>query len=286
MNIDDEQYKSSEILDSLIAYNIMDSFEDSLNNIIELSNILYFITQEEIDMIDTCFKKYISFKRKQLHNLEHMLYAVQNAEFILQKESNSYFFNQNTSINISNETKDIIKNTINNNNQENDDIFLLKDSKILILNKLIFDLKDELLILYFKVIKICRNFLNILKINDFNESKLFFLKTIADHKRYIYEITHNKNDLFEIGIIYGEAISEANIIKQKNQCDLNYFKFYLNYVVYLHDILLEKIKAINLAKQILEEALFSFDKIKLINETEIILICQLFKDNISLWNKN
>jgi hypothetical protein len=272
------------LFDKLLLSELIDNYENSLNIITEISNSNFYITQEELDLIDTIIKKYVSNKRKQLHRLDFLLYSIGTTENLNKKISNNTItITQQQISTINQETRNLIKNTVSKEIEQSIDDVIDNDKKINVLQKLINDLKDELPNLYLKVTLICQSFLNNLKNNDLPEVKLFFLKMMADHKRYNYEITNNIEDRLDIGLIYGDALIEANKIKQNNKHNICYLKFFLNYTVYLHDILLEKEKAINVAKEVLQDSLFLFEEIKSNYQKDLILICQILKDNIALW---
>ena len=65
--------------------------------------------------------------------------------------------------------------------------------------------------------------------------------------------------------------------------DTTYLTLYLNYSVFLHDVLNERAQAINTAKQILHSSLKDTDEITENHQKDIIILCQMIKDNLSLW---
>jgi 14-3-3 protein epsilon len=111
-------------------------------------------------------------------------------------------------------------------------------------------------------------------------SKIFFLKNKADHFRYLQEITENNDFIEEAKKFYTEAIQ---LTKNLNLTDTTYLTLYLNYSVFLHDVLNERTQAINTAKQILHSALKDTDEITENHQKDIIILCQMIKDNLSLW---
>ena len=59
--------------------------------------------------------------------------------------------------------------------------------------------------------------------------------------------------------------------------------FYLNYSVFLHDTLENTAEAINISKSCLYDALRDTEEIVDNSQKDIVLLCQMLKDNISLW---
>lgn len=282
MSDDDYQY----LFDKLILSEITDNYENALDTLFELSKFSFFVTKEDLEMFDFSLKKTISVKRRQYQRLEFLILSVDLSESVSKKMSNGNIVlgqhNKDRAI-INEETRNLIRNTVNKE-EEVDLVFNLKvDKKEEVLGKLFSDLSNELPILYNKVLIICDNFLENLKNNDMPEVRLFFLKTKADHKRYKYEISIRLDDKLDTGLQYGEALKEAVKIKQNNKTDLSYLKFYLNYTVYLHDIMEDKEKAIEIAQNVLKEGLFLFDEINNNYQKDVILICQTLKDNIAMW---
>lgn len=111
-------------------------------------------------------------------------------------------------------------------------------------------------------------------------SKIFFLKNKADHYRYLQEITDNNDFTNEAKKYYTEAIT---LTKGLNLTDTTYLTLYLNYSVFLHDVLNDRLSAIKNAKMILHAALKDTDEITENHQKDIIILCQMIKDNLSLW---
>ena len=59
--------------------------------------------------------------------------------------------------------------------------------------------------------------------------------------------------------------------------------FYLNYSVFLHDTLQNTEEAIKISKNCLYDALRDTEEIVDNSQKDIVLLCQMLKDNISLW---
>lgn len=156
-----------------------------------------------------------------------------------------------------------------------------KEKNFQLLEMLRKKLSSEILNLCDKTIKICHNFLN----NNPTYSKknqLYFNKAIADHYRYIYEIT-SETDIKNKAKEYYEK--SLGIVKEckLGSTDTTYLTFYLNYSVFLHDTLENTQEAINISKSCLYDALRDTEEIVDNSQKDIVLLCQMLKDNISLW---
>ena len=65
--------------------------------------------------------------------------------------------------------------------------------------------------------------------------------------------------------------------------DIAYLTFYLNYSVFLHDTMKNTEESIKYSKACLYEALKDTEDIVDNSQKDIVLLCQMLKDNISLW---
>lgn len=97
----------------------------------------------------------------------------------------------------------------------------------------------------------------------------------------MHEISENKTFLEESKKYYEEAItnSKGNL----GNTDNLFLTLYLNYSVFLHDVLNDKANSIKIAKQVLHFALKDTDEITDNHQKDIIILCQMIKDNLSLW---
>lgn len=145
-------------------------------------------------------------------------------------------------------------------------------------------LSSEIIVLCNQVITICENILQLQSIINQKQKKvtLFFTKTLADHYRYIYEINEEDDAKEKARQIYQAALK---IIEEGKflPTDITYLTFYLNYCVFLHDTLGDKTEAIKVAKSSLHAALKDTEEIVDNSQKDIILICQMIKDNLALW---
>ncbi len=142
-------------------------------------------------------------------------------------------------------------------------------------------LSEEILLLCNKTIEISQNFLR----NNPSFSKktqLYFTKTIADHYRYIYEINNNEEIKLKSKDYYEKSLQTIKECKYTST-ETPYLTFYLNYSVFLHDTMKNNEEAIKVSKTCLYEALKDTEEIVDNSQKDIVLLCQMLKDNISLW---
>ena len=168
---------------------------------------------------------------------------------------------------------------------EKDSILNISDNMhllLLIKNKIIHFITSNCL----NVIEICKNFLNnITKSGNnskFKKAKLYFQKNIGDHFRYLFELSCNNEFKEKAKEAYKDALSTAEGEKF-SPTDMTYLTFFLNYSVFLHDIMEDGIEAERRAKAILHAALKETEEITENHQKDIILLCQVIKDNLSLW---
>lgn len=152
-----------------------------------------------------------------------------------------------------------------------------------LLNLLKGKLSEEIIVLCNKAIEISQNMLKPNKNpNKYKKAKLFFLKTISDHYRYIHEV--NEDPLYKDKA--NDAYKDALLCAENDKfpsTDIIYLTFFLNYSVFLHDTMNDKAEAVRIAKTTLHAALRDTEEIVDNNQKDIILICQMIKDNLSLW---
>lgn len=289
--ISDNNNSVQDCLNKLVMCEVTNNYTAALDILANLSDISFFITKENIKLIDSCFKNTVNYKRKEYQKLEFIISTVNLEDnYIANGKLNNSIQNLDNKNNFDEYTKDIMKSSLDNDNQlDYKEMYynnlLNKDKKLEILNLILDDLKLELPKLYEFAQTISIKFLDNLLNNDYSEVKLFFYKSIADFKRYTFEISCKIDDKLIMGDYYSKALKEALLVKEADKFNLSYIKFYLNYTVYLHDIMEETEKAILEAKKVLQDALFVFDDIKNNNEKDIILICQILKDNIAVWSQ-
>ena len=117
------------------------------------------------------------------------------------------------------------------------------------------------------------------------ETKVFFLKLKGDYFRYRAEFTvsaENENATNQAEKAYREAyeIAEKNIpISSSTRLGLA-----LNFSVFYYEIRNQKEEACNIAKSAFEESMKILDDLERIKAKDTILIIQLLKENLILWN--
>lgn len=169
----------------------------------------------------------------------------------------------------------IYKETLNENKNE-----------IVLLSILKENLSNEIINICEKVINICLNFLKTSDANDKNKKlKLYFVKNVADHYRYIFELTEKEDDKFKATEYYNKGLHIAETGKFM-PTDIIYLTFFLNYTVYLYDVMDNKAEAIRRSKIVLNAALKDTEEITENTQRDIILVCQIIKDNLALWKHN
>jgi len=169
----------------------------------------------------------------------------------------------------------INKETLNNNKNE-----------ILLLNILKDNLSLEIINLSQKVIEFSKNFLITIEENSNKKKlKLFFVKNIADHYRYIFELNEKEEHKLLASDFYNQALLIAETGKFL-ATDIIYLTFFLNYTVFLYEVMENKSEAIKRSKIVLNAALKDTEEISENCQRDIILLCQLIKDNLALWRHN
>lgn len=117
------------------------------------------------------------------------------------------------------------------------------------------------------------------------ETKVFFLKLKGDYERYRCEFTHDTE--FEEACNEAEAAySEAYKIAEKhiNIANSTRLGLALNFSVFYYEIKNKKEEACEIAKNAFEEAIKILDDLEKTKARDTILIIQLLKENLILWN--
>lgn len=117
------------------------------------------------------------------------------------------------------------------------------------------------------------------------ETKIFYLKLKADFLRYKAEVTLNneyEKNYKESSIAYAEGHALAQSLPISNPIRLG---LALNYSVLYYEVILNKEEAVNIAKESYDEAMKIIDELDKTKSKDTILIIQLLKENLDLWNK-
>lgn len=273
----------NQCFNNLVISEISGDYSNILIELSKLSELKFSIKPYELDLIDSCLKNSISKLRK---NLNHIIFTKETLNIIKTKQSSCLVELEESKLrDLNQSTQNIIKHTAKRDDRCS---FYLPDSLPLfnqrrLLMKTEEDYKKLLTKLYSQVILICVNFQTKLINKDQEDVKLFFIKTIADHKRYTYELTGADNDKIEAEAFYKEAKKAASQLRAVDKYNLLYLKFYINYTVFLYDILEDGSRAVEETKQVLETTLLDYNEIKTNEQKDLILIWQIMKENLALW---
>ncbi len=247
-----KESKSAQVGNDLRLYDLTENYKGrnlfivAMLSVIEklsISNIE--ITDEELDLFTRCFKHLVGVRRNQNRKIEALI------------------------------EKDTITGT---------------NIRIPLLRVIKRSIEKETIEWSHRIIKICRNFIQY-ELPKNKNAKLFFLKNIADHLRYLYEVesestlTMSIDDSVTIERVkeaYSAALNSAENDKFP-PTDMTYLTFFLNYCVFLHDVLDDREEATRRAKAVLNAALKETEEITENHQKDIILLCQTIKDNLSLW---
>ena len=108
------------------------------------------------------------------------------------------------------------------------------------------------------------------------------MKNLADHYRYLHEISPADEYKKAAKTSYNDAVTECKNCKLP-KTDQVYLTLNLNYMVFVHDVLKMKDSAIKIGKMVLNTTLKETQEITENYQKDIILICQMIKDNLALW---
>lgn len=118
------------------------------------------------------------------------------------------------------------------------------------------------------------------------ESRVFFYKMKADFLRYKAEVKLGEEYITcykESADAYAEGQKIAEPLPISNTVKLG---LALNYSVLMYEVVLNKESAIKLAKVAYDEAMKIIDDLDKTKGKETILLIQLLKENLSLWNND
>jgi len=113
-----------------------------------------------------------------------------------------------------------------------------------------------------------------------DESRVFYLKMTGDYYRYLAEFMANGHDI-KSSKYYGDAMAIAEkILKPTHPIRLG---LALNYSVCQYEILKDKKKASDLARDAFDKAISKLDELDEASYKDSTLIMQLLRDNLTLW---
>ena len=129
--------------------------------------------------------------------------------------------------------------------------------------------------------------LKLLELCQTIEGRTFWLKVIADMKRYLADADQTSRrgiylqEVDDAKEAYEDAIREAENLFSTHPLRL---ATALNYSVFLYDNMHQNLKAIELAKSAFDLALFDLESVEEERIQETLRVMQLLKDNFTLWN--
>lgn len=113
------------------------------------------------------------------------------------------------------------------------------------------------------------------------EAQVFYLKMTGDYYRYLAEAVTDKNHEQQAADYYKQAFSLAQcVLEPTHPIRLG---LALNYSVCFYEILKNKEKACELAKDAFDDAISKLDKLEEADYKDSTLIMQLLRDNLTLW---
>ena len=115
------------------------------------------------------------------------------------------------------------------------------------------------------------------------DSKVFFLKMKGDYYRYMAEYKDG-DAVAKVCESASDCYSKAWVLaKELKICDPIRLGLALNYSVFYYEIMNNKEKACELAKESFEDASNQIDNLPESDYKDSSLIIQLLRDNLSLW---
>merc|ERR1712226_303509 len=117
--------------------------------------------------------------------------------------------------------------------------------------------------------------------NTEGEAQVFYLKMAGDYFRYLAEAVTDKDHEKEAADYYKQAFElSEKVLEPTHPIRLG---LALNYSVCFYEILKDKKKACQLAKDAFDEAISKLDKLEEADYKDSTLIMQLLRDNLTLW---
>lgn len=112
------------------------------------------------------------------------------------------------------------------------------------------------------------------------EAEVFYLKMTGDYYRYLAESVNTKGDDEQAKEYYQKAYEVADALQPTHPIRLG---LALNYSVCYYEILKDKAKACELAKNAFDAAISKLDSLEEADYKDSTLIMQLLRDNLTLW---
>jgi len=119
------------------------------------------------------------------------------------------------------------------------------------------------------------------KTNAEGEAQVFYLKMAGDYYRYLAEAVSTEQHDTKSAEYYKQAFElSEKVLEPTHPIRLG---LALNYSVCFYEILKDKKKACQLAKDAFDEAISKLDKLEEADYKDSTLIMQLLRDNLTLW---
>jgi len=120
------------------------------------------------------------------------------------------------------------------------------------------------------------------KVDHEGEAQVFYLKMAGDYYRYLAEAVNSPDNNEEKSADYYKKAFELSqsVLEPTHPIRLG---LALNYSVCFYEILKDKKKACQLAKDAFDEAISKLDKLEESDYKDSTLIMQLLRDNLTLW---
>jgi 14-3-3 protein epsilon len=116
------------------------------------------------------------------------------------------------------------------------------------------------------------------------ESKVFYLKMTGDYYRYLAEFVSGRDYDKKAAQFYGDALQIAEkVLKPTHPIRLG---LALNYSVCFYEVLKDKKKACELARDAFDKAISKLDELDEASYKDSTLIMQLLRDNLTLWTSD
>jgi len=117
-----------------------------------------------------------------------------------------------------------------------------------------------------------------------DESKVFYLKMTGDYYRYLAEFVSGHDYDKKAAKFYGDALAIAEkALKPTHPIRLG---LALNYSVCYYEVLKDKKKACELARDAFDKAISKLDELDEASYKDSTLIMQLLRDNLTLWTSD
>jgi len=119
------------------------------------------------------------------------------------------------------------------------------------------------------------------KKDPLGEAQVFYLKMAGDYYRYLAEAVSTKENEMSAADFYKKAFElSQKVLEPTHPIRLG---LALNYSVCFYEILKNRKKACQLAKDAFDEAISKLDKLEEADYKDSTLIMQLLRDNLTLW---